>query len=463
MKNIFIFITCLILNAGLQAQIPNSNFETVSFEITGTDVDQWGVQGAQEQLNLGGGNYAVKVTNTDKSALLISDINSTDPDKMAYYAIMARPDSLKLRLQFDLKGTDTLFVITRNEELNAPFGEAVRKYTGTRSTWSPITAKINYTSPGFADSAMVAVYIKSADPSANKSWFAVDAMQFVNISGNEVSTIPNKTFNNWQGDTVAYPQFWTTTALVKRKKDMVKDQDNSRISSTAASGVNALALETNATNGAAIGSAYSMPYDSFNSNINLTNPQPGFGISQRYSFLKGKYQFTQVGGDSSIIQVVMFNNGQVVSSDQVIFNQSTTMQGYEDFTIPIYYPGFSGTPDACLITMHSSHPDILSPTNGTTLWVDALTFNKDVNSIENVNSVKLHISPNPSTNWVTINTQSNLIQNVTVMDAQGKLVFEKSINASSVKMNLSHLQAGTYILNAYSNGSIATKRIQILK
>jgi len=51
---------------------------------------------------------------------------------------------------------------------------------------------------------------------------------------------------------------------------MVKDQDNSRISSTAASGVNALALETNATNGAAIGSAYSMPYDSFNSNINLT-------------------------------------------------------------------------------------------------------------------------------------------------------------------------------------------------
>jgi len=139
------------------------------------------------------------------------------------------------------------------------------------------------------------------------------------------------------------------------------------------------------------------------------------------------------------------------------------MQGYEDFTIPIYYPGFSGTPDACLITMHSPHPDILSPTNGTTLWVDALTFNKDVNSIENVNSVKLHISPNPSTNWVTINTQSNLIQNVTVMDAQGKLVFEKSINASSVKMNLSHLQAGTYILNAYSNGSITTKRIQILK
>ncbi len=193
-----------------------------------------------------------------------------------------------------------------------------------RSTWSPITAKINYTSPGFADSAMVAVYIKSADPSANKSWFAVDAMQFVNISGNEVSTIPTtRLLITGKEIRLPYPQFWTTTALVKRKKDMVKDQDNSRISSTAASGVNALALETNATtNGAAIGSAYSMPYDSFNSNINLTNPQPGFGISQRYSFLKGKYQFTQVGGDSSIIQVVMFNNGgKLVSSDQVIFNQ----------------------------------------------------------------------------------------------------------------------------------------------
>ncbi len=51
------------------------------------------------------------------------------------------------------------------------------------------------------------------------------------------------------------------------------------------------------------------------------------------------------------------------------------MQGYEDFTIPIYYPGFSGTPpDACLITMHSSHPDILSPTNGTTLWDRCVNF-----------------------------------------------------------------------------------------
>ncbi len=431
MKKIIVTLS-LSIAACLQVaaqQIPNGDFENVSYHLKGISLKDWSVAGTHEQVAAGPGMVAVKLTNTATPAALVSDPANTDPNTAAYFELNARPDSLKVWMEYNLKPGDTLVILTRSKESNAPYGYAMQKFAGIKSGFDPVNLHIQYPSPGFGDSALIAAYITSPNPAVTQSTFTVRAMRFLRLGGNEAANIANKDFDSWENDSVAYPMSWTTTALAKRRASGVKDQDNAEMTSDASIGNVALKLSTNTSNGTDRGWAHAIPANRYSSQQTLTNPQPGFGVSQRYTFLKGKYKFTGAGGDSAIIQVAMFNNGTMVSRDWKVF--STDANTYSDFTIPIYYGAFSGTPDSCAISAYSSHPAITSPSAGTSLWIDAIGFTKEVNSITEVkNGSSYSIYPNPTRSELHISGTEDVVR-VEMYNASGQWV--KTWNASEKK------------------------------
>jgi hypothetical protein len=62
-------------------------------------------------------------------------------------------------------------------------------------------------------------------------------------------------------------------------------------------------------------------------------------------------------------------------------------------------------------------------------------------------------APNPSSGNITINADVHLLTKVEIVDTQGKLVFNTTINGLT-KVNLAHLPEGVYILKVSSGGMV---------
>lgn len=69
--------------------------------------------------------------------------------------------------------------------------------------------------------------------------------------------------------------------------------------------------------------------------------------------------------------------------------------------------------------------------------------------------------PNPTSGILQISGEAN-INGVAVYDLLGKQVVNASYTAGDIEVDLSHLQAGAYILKAISNNG-AVKTIKVFK
>ena len=106
-----------------------------------------------------------------------------------------------------------------------------------------------------------------------------------------------------------------------------------------------------------------------------------------------------------------------------------------------------------------------SITNGTAVGTN---FTKDFNisvttpggaSIEELESSKLSVSPNPTTGKLTIDNGQLTIENVEVYDIAGKLVQNYRFNSSTkVSLDVSELSNGTYLVSIYSEGQKVTRK-----
>ena len=84
--------------------------------------------------------------------------------------------------------------------------------------------------------------------------------------------------------------------------------------------------------------------------------------------------------------------------------------------------------------------------------------------LEEANTVKVGVYPNPATDEVRINSSNNGSAVVTVTDMSGKVVAVNEVNfaSGSVSMSTSSLEAGMYIFNVdYNNGEKA--RVNVIK
>jgi len=94
--------------------------------------------------------------------------------------------------------------------------------------------------------------------------------------------------------------------------------------------------------------------------------------------------------------------------------------------------------------------------NTTLVWKD---FGSHLLSIEDnkLKSESIAISPNPTKNYVTISSTSNLqINKVEIYNLIGALVLEQ-INTNTI--DLTNLNQGVYLAKIYSNAGTVTKKL----
>jgi hypothetical protein len=85
----------------------------------------------------------------------------------------------------------------------------------------------------------------------------------------------------------------------------------------------------------------------------------------------------------------------------------------------------------------------------------------NVNSIRPIEETKANIYPNPFTNSITIERNTNEVAQLEVTDLLGQVVFTTTLNAKSETIALSNISEGTYLINiTNSRGHSVTKMIK---
>jgi len=112
-------------------------------------------------------------------------------------------------------------------------------------------------------------------------------------------------------------------------------------------------------------------------------------------------------------------------------------------------------------TLRESWDEVWTPFDRTFYYYDLFT---DVTELE-VNPFNLSISPNPGNGLVNINfTELNTESAIKLFNTQGQLIYSKVINNSSnnLKLDLSHLPRGSYILQLNTDRQASTQKMLIL-
>ena len=84
---------------------------------------------------------------------------------------------------------------------------------------------------------------------------------------------------------------------------------------------------------------------------------------------------------------------------------------------------------------------------------------QDATGIEEAKELKIAVYPNPTSDFVKIEFDKNKIEQLRILDFNGKVIFDKSDVAGSITIDLSIYEKGTYILQAISANQVIVKKI----
>ncbi len=70
----------------------------------------------------------------------------------------------------------------------------------------------------------------------------------------------------------------------------------------------------------------------------------------------------------------------------------------------------------------------------------------------------LRIWPNPANNSLNVVSDNNPIDYITIMDLNGKILMRKNVGNNNTILNVSHLPAGTYLLETVCKGEVSVKK-----
>ena len=93
-------------------------------------------------------------------------------------------------------------------------------------------------------------------------------------------------------------------------------------------------------------------------------------------------------------------------------------------------------------------------------YSDSVFVNVDFVPSYNSNiSEKIKIYPNPAENIINIVTENNVIQLVEITNSLGQVVIRKESQNNVLKVDISKLEYGTYLLNVLSQETYLSKII----
>lgn len=101
--------------------------------------------------------------------------------------------------------------------------------------------------------------------------------------------------------------------------------------------------------------------------------------------------------------------------------------------------------------------DVLAATVGT-VYFDNIYFTSSPLGIKEFDSSSISMYPNPSNNWVTIDSKE-IIDSVSIVNVLGQIVLNKEVNNTSFTLDISNLNSGQYFVNIISNNNKLVKKL----
>ncbi|MDD3004450.1 T9SS type A sorting domain-containing protein [Flavobacterium sp.] len=190
-------------------------------------------------------------------------------------------------------------------------------------------------------------------------------------------------------------------------------------------------------------------------------PSPNAITSSGTYFIKA----TNEAGCSEIMPVIVTVNNTAAPTGTAV-QDFTAGQTLADFTVVgqniIWYSSATGTtvlPSTTLLVSGTIYYASQTVNGCESTARLAITAGNDLNTPEfNVNQLRVY--PNPVQDMLTID-YSETIQGVQVFNMLGQMVYNKNTNASQVKIDMSAMATGTYIVQMTVNGII--KNVKVIK
>ncbi len=110
-----------------------------------------------------------------------------------------------------------------------------------------------------------------------------------------------------------------------------------------------------------------------------------------------------------------------------------------------------------------------TPLNGTSYYrikqvdIDGAFSYSKMATIHFKNNNFLIIRPNPANSVVELSFSKSIEGKIVLFNTLGKSVFQQKINSNQVRLDLSHLKAGTYYLGVKTNREVTTKKVILQK
>jgi hypothetical protein len=191
----------------------------------------------------------------------------------------------------------------------------------------------------------------------------------------------------------------------------------------------------------------------------------GIAVEGRPYHLKGFYKYNPVNNDTMVIVAGMFKwNEAEQDLDSIgggIFFTSQTTTGYTSFDLPIQY--FTEDDADTMYILLSASADTYHP--GSVMKVDDLTLDySPATIVENDYNIGLKCYPNPAFDFVNLEFEKNIKDvRISFTDMLGMTLINKKIeNQKDVRIPVSHLPGGIYVVSVISeNRTVAKQKVWI--
>lgn len=460
---IFSILLAVFISLNIKAQqIPNGEFENWTHQTFNepngflTSNSMWGINNVTKVSDSYHNLFAVKLetvlsnNGTAQGMLLIGTPgNQTINGGIPY---TETPDSISGYVKFNVQLHDTAYFIVAFKKNGAFIGQSVKQFIGTQSVYKRFSIP-TYLNTLVPPDTMVVIITSSSmnPPQIVGSTLTIDSITFLHSS----QPFPNGDFENWTAiNTDEDPAAWGTYAnqfpfyhlpvFVTKTTDAHSGSFAVKLISDTATVQPPFGTGTHGDT--ILGTLQLNLINGFSS----TKYPFAFRPDSLVGYLKGTVAAVPNNFNLILVQFtknnVQIGQGYIIASSVSNYTRSSSAINYTSSLIP----------DSMSFVIYAGNPG--NPVPGNIFYVDDISFIYNPTDIDNISEKSTcSIYPNPATNYITINTNTNAT--IEIYNIQGQIVKIMTNTSTINTLDIKDLAYGIYTIKIKSGDEILFKKL----
>lgn len=172
----------------------------------------------------------------------------------------------------------------------------------------------------------------------------------------------------------------------------------------------------------------------------------GFAYTTRPASFTGQWQYNVQATDSGMVAMVLSKWNTATNARDVVGGAVVValgnLAGWHAINQPFVYQS-AATPDSAFVMVASS---LNHPVAGSFIKVDALAASGIATGIAEEETSGLQVFPSPASDWISVGGEAPM-KSIIILDITGRPVANRVVNTSTVKLDVSGLAHGKYLVH----------------